>query len=163
MQCSKCQWINPESAQFCNQCGNRLVKDILRTSFDLSPASETTVLVDQDKQLPSGLDGERKIVTALFVDIKGYVALMINLDPEEAQEIIDPALKMMGDMIRSYNGYVVHTTGDGLFALFGAPAAYQDHPQRAVHASLAMQRLLGNYSKTLQSQSKPKIQFRIGI
>jgi class 3 adenylate cyclase len=77
------------------------------------------------------LEGERKTVTALFADIKGSTELMVDLDPEEARAIIDPALKLMIDAARRYDGYVVQSTGDGIFALFGAPVAHEDHPQRA--------------------------------
>jgi class 3 adenylate cyclase len=58
--------------------------------------------------------------------------LMEDLDPEEARAIVDPALKLMIDAIQRYGGYVVQSTGDGIFALFGAPVAQEDHPQRAL-------------------------------
>ena len=77
-------------------------------------------------------DGERKTVTALFADIKGSTELMEDLDPEEARAIVDPALKLMIDAVHRYDGYVVQSTGDGIFALFGAPVAHEDHPQRAL-------------------------------
>ena len=80
------------------------------------------------------LEGERKTVTALFADIKGSMDLMEDLDPEEARAIVDPALKLMIDAAHRYGGYIVQSTGDGIFALFGAPIAYEDHPQRAVFA-----------------------------
>jgi hypothetical protein len=66
-------------------------------------------------------DGERKIITALFADIKGSMALMEDLDPEEARRIIDPALQLMMDAVHRYEGYVAQSTGDGIFAFFGAP------------------------------------------
>src|SRR5205085_3920191 len=84
------------------------------------------------------IDGERKTVTALFADIKGSTELMEDLDPEEARSIVDPALKLMIDAVRRYEGYVVQSTGDGIFALFGAPAANEDHPQRSIYAALHM-------------------------
>ena len=84
-------------------------------------------------------EGERKTVTALFADIKGSTELMEDLDPEEARAIIDPALKLMIDAVQRYDGYVVQSTGDGIFALFGAPVAHEDHPQRALYAALRMQ------------------------
>ena len=87
---------------------------------------------------PENLEGERKTVTALFADIKGSTELEQDLDPEEARAIIDPALKIMLDGARRYDGYV-QSTGDGIFALFGAPIAHEDHPQRALHAALRMQ------------------------
>jgi class 3 adenylate cyclase len=76
-------------------------------------------------------EGERKIVTALFADIKGSTELEQDLDPEEARAIVDPALKLMIEAACRYDGYVVQSTGDGIFALFGAPVAHEDHPQRA--------------------------------
>jgi len=81
-------------------------------------------------------DGERKTITALFADIKGSVELMERLDPEEARGIIDPALQVMIDAVHRYEGYVTQTRGDGILALFGAPIAHEDHPQRALHAAL---------------------------
>jgi class 3 adenylate cyclase len=88
------------------------------------------------------LEGERKIVTALFTDLKGSTALMEDLDPEEAHAIVAPLLRIMTDAVQRYEGYVARTTGDGIFALFGAPTAYEDHPQRALYAALEMQREL---------------------
>src|SRR5262249_60220090 len=78
----------------------------------------------------SASEGERKLVTALFVDITGSTELEQDIDPEEARAIIDPALQLMIDAVRRYDGYVVQSTGDGIFALFGAPVAREDHPQR---------------------------------
>src|SRR6201988_4196275 len=91
-------------------------------------------------------DGERKTVTALFADIEGSTELMEDLDPEEARTIVDPALKLMIDAAHRYDGYVVQSTGDGIFALFGAPIAHEDHPQRALYAALRMQEDLKRYS-----------------
>src|SRR6202040_1054100 len=90
---------------------------------------------------------ERKTVTALFADIKGSTELMRDLDPEEARAIVDPALKLMIDAAHRYDGYVVQSTGDGIFALFGAPVAHEDHPQRALYAALAMQQQLRDYAQ----------------
>jgi class 3 adenylate cyclase len=71
------------------------------------------------------------MVTALFADIKGSMELIEDLDPEEARRLVDPALKLMMDAVHHYSGYVAQSTGDGIFALFGAPLAHEDHPQRA--------------------------------
>ena len=53
--------------------------------------------------------------------------------------MVDPALKLMMDAVHRYDGYVAQSTGDGIFALFGAPIAHEDHPQRALYAALRMQ------------------------
>ena len=123
-----------------------------------------TVSFDTDSSTPEfPVEGERKLVTVLFADIKGSVELMEDLDPEDARALLDPALMLMVDAIHAYEGYVVQTTGDGVHALFGAPAAYQDHPRRAVHAGLAMQSALHNYAAKLAMRGKPAIQVRLGI
>ncbi len=90
------------------------------------------IRVIPENSAPDAVEGERKTVTALFADIKGSTELMEDLDPEEARAIIDPALKLMIDSVHRYDGYVVQSTGDGIFALFGAPVAHEDHPQRAL-------------------------------
>jgi class 3 adenylate cyclase len=76
------------------------------------------VVAEQTNPSPT-TDSARKTVTALFADIKGSMELMEDLDPEEARAIVDPALKLMIDAVHRYDGYVVQSTGDGIFALFG--------------------------------------------
>ncbi|HXR25792.1 MAG TPA: adenylate/guanylate cyclase domain-containing protein, partial [Candidatus Binataceae bacterium] len=57
---------------------------------------------------------ERKVVTALFADIKGSTELMEDIDPEEAQALIDPALRLMIEAVQHFDGYIVQSTGDGI-------------------------------------------------
>jgi class 3 adenylate cyclase len=109
------------------------------------------------------IDGERKTVTALFADIKGSMELIEDLDPEEARAIVDPALKLMIDAVHRYEGYVAQSTGDGIFALFGAPIAHEDHPQRALHAARRMQEDLKRYGGRLRERGQPPLSVRVGI
>ena len=90
-------------------------------------------------------EGERKTVTALFADIKGSMELLEDRDPEDARALLDPALTLMMEAVHRYDGYIVQSTGDGIFALFGAPVAHEDHPQRALYAALRMQEDLKRY------------------
>jgi class 3 adenylate cyclase len=108
-------------------------------------------------------DGERKTVTALFADIKGSTELMEALDPEDARGIVDPVLTLMIEAVAHYDGYIVQSTGDGIFALFGAPAAYEDHPQRALYAALRMQDEVRRYADRLRAEGRSPLQIRIGI
>ena len=102
------------------------------------------------------------MITALFADIKGSTELEQDLDPEEARAIIDPALKLMIDAVRHYDGYIVQSTGDGIFALFGAPVAHEDHPQRALYAALSMQEEIRRYADRLRAEGRAPLQIRIG-
>ncbi len=108
------------------------------------------------------LEGERKLVTALFVDIINSTGLEQDLDPEEARAIIDPVLKLMIDAVRRYDGHVVQSTGDGIFALFGAPVAHEDHPQRSLYTALRLNEEIRRLSDRLRSEGRPPIQIRAG-
>jgi class 3 adenylate cyclase/tetratricopeptide (TPR) repeat protein len=115
-----------------------------------------------DSAVAENLDGERKTVTALFADIKGSMELMEDLDPEEARAIVEPALKLMIDAVRRYDGYVVQSTGDGIFALFGAPVTHEDHLQRALYAALRMQEGMRRFAGRLRAEKGLNIRVRVG-
>jgi len=89
--------------------------------------------------------------------------LMADLDPEEARAIVDPALRLMIDAVHRYDGFIVQSTGDGIFALFGAPVAHEDHPQRALYAALRMQEELKRHSSRVVADGGTPIQGRVGI
>src|SRR5262249_25624180 len=105
----------------------------------------------------------RKTVTALFADIKGSTELERDLDPEDARAIVDPVLQLMMAAVHRYDGYVAQSTGDGIFALFGAPLAHEDHAQRALYAALAMQTDLRQYTERQKSQGRSPVEVRIGV
>ena len=92
------------------------------------------------------LEGERKQVTVLFADIKGSTELIEGLDPEEARQLLDPALHVMMDAVHRFEGTVNQVLGDGIMALFGAPIAHEDHALRACYAALAMQAAMQPYA-----------------
>ena len=108
-------------------------------------------------------NGERKTITALFADLKGSTALIEGLDPEDARAIIDPALQIMMDAVHRYDGYVAQALGDGIFALFGAPIAHEDHPQRALYAALCMQEEMRAYADQSRLKGGIPLQMRVGI
>ena len=118
VKCPRCGAANKPAAKFCDEC-----------AAALAPASTIPETVQPGRVVAeqaeaSALDGERKTVTALFVDIKGSTALMEEMDPEEARAIMDPALCVMIDAVKRYDGYGSAVKGDGIFALFGGPMAH---------------------------------------
>src|SRR6516162_3109245 len=184
MLCAKCKTENPEGLKFCNECGAPFKTPCASCGFENAPAakfcgqcgaalgapavtvsgkkSDQTQIRLTEAAAPENLDGERKVVTALFADIKGSTELQQDLDPEQARAIIDPALKIMIDAARHYDGYV-QNTGDGIFALFGAPVAHEDHPQRALHAALRMQQEIRRYGDRLLQAGGVPIEIRVGV
>src|SRR5256712_5933955 len=111
----------------------------------------------------SALEGERKQVTVLFADLKGSTELIRDLDPEQAQAILDPALHAMMDAVHCYEGTVNQVLGDGIMALFGAPIAHEDHAVRACYAALAMQDALRRYADEVRREHGLTVQMRVGL
>jgi class 3 adenylate cyclase/tetratricopeptide (TPR) repeat protein len=149
-------------ARFCKKCGTAIGPHKAAASATLSsPKSE--IIAAADGATSETVEGERKTVTVLFADLKGSTTLMEDLDPEEARAIVDPALRLMMDAVHRYDGYIVQSTGDGVFALFGAPVAHEDHPQRALYAALRMQEDLRRYSDRLRAGGGLPIQARAGV
>src|SRR5215472_11626127 len=185
MRCSKCGSDNREGHKFCTNCGVPLVATCPKCSAPVQPSEKFcgecgSAISASAPPVPSSgqasspqlsdeipatevIDGERKTVTAMFADIKGSMELMEDLDPEEARAIVDPALKLMIDAMRRYGGYIVQSTGDGIFALFGAPAAHEDHPQRTLYAALRVQEEVHRYGDRMRAQGQAPLQVRIGV
>jgi class 3 adenylate cyclase len=162
MRGAKCGSDNPAGKKFCGDCGTALMANT--STPPQAPSSITPDIAISTEQAGSALpDGERKTVTALFAAIKGSTELMEDLDPEEARAIVDPALKIMVDAVRRYDGYVVQSTGDGIFALFGAPLAHEDHPQRGLYAALQMQQELREFGQRRTAQGAHALDARVGI
>jgi class 3 adenylate cyclase len=160
--CPACRASVSPGARFCKKCGTAIGLTKVAASATVS-STKSQIIVAADGAASEAIEGERKTVTALFADIKGSTELEQDLDPEEARAIVDPALKLMIDAVRRYDGYVVQSTGDGIFALFGAPVAHEDHPQRASYAALRMQEELRRYSGKLRENGNLPIEVRVGV
>src|ERR1700694_2351921 len=161
--CSACGTTNPPNSKFCRKCGNRLAAAQPQVAPTQAIPIETSVRIAPERQTSEAIEGERKTVTALFAEIKDSTELMRDLDPEEARAIVDPVLQFMMEAVHRYGGYVAQSTGDGIFALFGAPVAHEDHPQRALHAALAMQEELRRYADRLRAEGKIPVEARVGV
>jgi len=145
-QCPKCGAPCQQNDKFCAQCGTRL-DDTLDEPKLTVPAQP---LVQKIKT-----KGVRKHATVLFADIKGSTAMIEGLDPEEASETLGPAIEKMLSSVYQYDGTIIHTAGDGIVAIFGAPQTREDHALRASLAALLMQEKL----KTLPNA----LQIRVGL
>src|SRR6516165_6841423 len=184
MICAKCKATNPDGLKFCNECGSTLKALCASCGFENAPTAKfcgdcglpigesattagkqpgTSTIGLIEAADTEALDGERKTVTALFADLKGSTELLEVLDPEVGRGIVEPLLRIMSDAVRRYEGYLVRTTGDGVFALFGAPVAYEDHPQRALYAALQMQQELHAHAQAQAAKGKPALEARLGV
>jgi len=110
----------------------------------------------------TALEGERKLVTVLFADIKSSMELLAARDPEDARRLLDAVLERMIEAVHRYEGTVNHVLGDGIMALFGAPVAHEDHAVRACYAALRMQESIRRYSAEIRRTDGLYVQVRVG-
>lgn len=120
-------------------------------------------LTDKILTSRSALEGERKQVTVLFADIKGSTELIRDLDPEEAQKLLDPAIHLMMEAVHRFEGTVNQVLGNGIMALFGAPIAHEDHAARACYAALAMQAAMRHYTDEVRHSQGIEMHIRVGL
>ena len=166
MRCTNCGFECRESARFCEQCGTI----VAHTPSPRSPADYTpSHLAEQIHAAQAALEArgkavsERKTITALFADMAGSTALIYGLDPEEAHRLIAPVLELMMEAVHHYEGFVAKLLGDGILALFGAPIAHEDHPQRALYAALRMQQAMRRHSDHIRLERGIPLQIRVGV
>ncbi len=111
------------------------------------PSLRPKKLAKIQKYLPGGLtekilaqkgkiEGERKQVTVMFTDMEGFTPLVENLGPEQAYAIMDQVYEILIQKVHAFEGTVNEMTGDGIMALFGAPIALEDAPQRAIRSGI---------------------------
>ncbi|AMR82014.1 adenylate/guanylate cyclase domain-containing protein [Cupriavidus nantongensis] len=175
--CPTCGQEANASAKFCSECGAPLTP-LTATPPDLphlAPAPSAPIdytppylaerirAAQAEMEARGAVDGERKTVTALFADMAGSTALIHDLDPEDARRLIDPVLALMMEAVHHYEGYVAKSMGDGILALFGAPVANEDHPQRALLAALRMQEAMRQYADKVRLAQGIALPIRVGI
>lgn len=173
MTCSNCGNLNRPGSKFCDECGNNLSPS--RETSSQAPFLDDKIKKIQ-KYLPEGLtekilsqkdriEGERKHVTVMFCDLQGYTALSERLGPEEAYAVMDEIYEILIHKVHNYEGTVNEMTGDGIMALFGAPIALEDAPQRAIRSSLAIHREMAKFSDRLKQKQEftAPLKMRIGI
>jgi GGDEF domain-containing protein len=171
--CSNCGNSNPTLYKFCGECGHNLTLPSESAQKELSFDEKIEKI---QKYLPKGLtekilsqkdriEGERKQVTVMFCDLEGFTSLSEKVGPERAYSIMDQVYEILIHKVHDYEGTVNEMTGDGVMALFGAPIALEDAPQRAIRSSLAIHREMVRFNKKIQLEREniPPLKMRIGI
>jgi len=172
--CPECGKTNPLGSKFCNECAHNLA-----IPSPEAPPKELSFDEKIDKiqrYLPKGLtekilsqrdkiEGERKQVTVMFCDMEGFTKLSEKLGPEDAYAIMDKVYEILIHKVHDYDGTVNEMTGDGIMALFGAPIALEDAPQRAIRSSLSIHREMAKFNDMMKQEKKnlPLLKMRVGI
>jgi predicted ATPase/class 3 adenylate cyclase len=134
--CPACGQVNPEIARYCLACG---------------------VLIEQQAGRPAD---ERKRVTVLFCDLVGFTAASDRADPEDVRARIRPYHARLRRDIERFGGTVEKFIGDAVMAVFGAPVAHEDDPERAVRAGLDILEAIADLN---QEDAKLSLAVRVGV
>lgn len=140
--CAACGYSCAPDFAFCPKCGSRVDG---AAATDSRPASSPAPTLEAAapaviRAAPEGPAGEadRRTVTVLFADLSGFTALSERFDPEIMQTLQNELFEELTSAVQAFGGFVDKFLGDALLALFGAPAAHEDDPERALHAALDM-------------------------
>src|SRR5437773_3097727 len=163
--CPACSFLNEGSEKFCGGCGRSLTLSAATADpkFHFPHVYTPKHLAEKILTSKSALEGERKLVTVLFADLKGSMELLADRDPEEARKLLDPVLERMMEGVHRYEGTVNQVMGDGIMALFGAPLAHEDHAVQACYAALRMQESVAQYAEGVFRSHGVPIQIRVGL
>jgi class 3 adenylate cyclase/CheY-like chemotaxis protein len=125
----------------------------------------TDAVVQNLLETPQGLKlgGEKREVTVLFSDLRGFTATAESLPPERVVEMLNIYLGEMTEIISGYEGVIDEFIGDAILAIFGAPLRQEDHAERAVACALAMQLSMGRVNERLAGLGIPALKMGIGI
>jgi class 3 adenylate cyclase/tetratricopeptide (TPR) repeat protein len=134
--CPRCGNDNPEGARFCGACGARLDAPV------------------------GGVREERKVVTVLFADLVDFTSRSERMDPEDVRAMLTPYYTRLRSELEHFGGTVEKFIGDAVVALFGAPVAHEDDPERAVRAGLAIREAIRELN---EENAELDLHVRIGV
>jgi class 3 adenylate cyclase len=143
VRCSDCGFGNPEGARFCAGCGARLAQSCPACGFAVQADHQYCAacgyrLAGAGARSRAPATGERRQVTVLFCDLVGYTQLSRQMDAEEVHGLLERFFSRVDGIVESFGGTVDKHIGDCVMAVFGAPVAHDNDPERAARAALAI-------------------------
>ena len=171
--CPSCGAELPAEAKFCPKCGHQVGQAVqaaehAETAADAQPRLHQFIPKEllsklEAAQETGGIEGERRVVTMLFCDVKGSTSAAEELDPEEWHEIMNGAFEHLIAPVYRYEGTVARLMGDAILAFFGAPIAHEDDPVRAVLAGLEIADSIGPYRAQVKRDWSLDFDIRVGL
>ncbi len=139
--------------------GSRELERLQRSFAKFAPAA----LVERIASDGMLTGGDRREVTVMFADIRGFTRLSEELDPRIVIEMLNGYFSEMSRVIKSHHGHVTRVMGDGIMSVFGALEHNPWQVQDAVEAAVEMREALGRYNQGLRAMTRPELRFGIGI
>jgi len=160
--CPACGFACTPEFAFCPKCGTPLA------AAAATPPPPTAA--QQPAQPPArtpapaaGGDADRRPVTVLFADLAGFTALSERLDPEDVRAFQNDLFRTMAEEIQRFDGFVEKFVGDAVMAVFGAPVAHEDDPERALRAGLALLERMHALSRQWEPCFGTAVTLHIGV
>ena len=144
MKCQRCQLDASVDFAFCPRCGNKLAAAI--------PAVP-----------PAAAEADRRSATVLFADLSGFTTISEGLDPEDVRALQTDLFAALRGVVERFDAFVEKYVGDAVMAVFGAPLAHEDDPQRALHAALDMHACVAALSERWHDRLGHPLTLHIGI
>lgn len=172
MICRKCLGKNRQGARYCSWCGQGLGDAPGQAD---TAHNDSGTIAKLQSYLPGDLtgkiaaqggklEGEHRQVTVMFCDLKESTRISEKLGEERMYRLLDGLFEMMINCVHEYGGTVNKGLGDGIMALFGAPAAMEDTAQRAIRSALAIQKEMVSFGGELKGEAGlPPLRMGIGI
>ncbi|OCC05837.1 hypothetical protein BA190_06300 [Labrys sp. WJW] len=132
--CANCGFACEPGFAFCPRCGTARGSGM--PAADIAPVPVVDAVVSTG--IPDRLEADRRQVTVLFADVSSFTALAERLDPEDVRAFQNALFETLANVVAHYQGFVEKFVGDAVLAVFGAPLAHEDDPERALDAALDM-------------------------
>jgi adenylate cyclase len=155
MTCTACGFEVAPDFAFCPKCGQRIAQE---AAVSEAPLPKPSAIEGQPEKEP-----DRRPVTVLFADLSGFTTLSERLDPEDVRALQSDLFHEMSTTILHFDGFVEKYVGDAVMAVFGAPIAHEDDPERAVHAAVSMRDRVAALSARWASRLQQPLALHIGI
>lgn len=177
--CPGCGYACAPDFAYCPKCGAQ-VDDAVKPGNQRKPSSPTiptTVPIGTHPPAPmpdpiaaterghrrADTEANRRTITVLFADLSGFTTMSERLDPEVMQTLQNELFEELTAAVQSFGGFVDKFIGDALLALFGAPAAHEDDPERAVRAALDMIKRTAHLGERSEIYAGSPLMLHIGI
>ncbi|UFW75841.1 MULTISPECIES: adenylate/guanylate cyclase domain-containing protein [Bradyrhizobium] len=163
--CPKCGALVSEASKSGGLASMRASRVTVPTSASSPPLAPTAEAQYGFRSQPDKIDSEanRRTITVLFADLSGFTMMSERLDPEVMQALQNELFEELTAAVQSFGGFVDKFIGDALLALFGAPAAHEDDPERAVRAALDMIGRTAQLSERAKAYAGSPLLLHVGI
>lgn len=180
MKCEGCAFEAPADFSFCPKCGRKLAAHCPACGAEASPefafcprcggalreatqAHAAAVPTAPAQNAPSEAESDRRLATILFADLSGFTSISEGLDPEDVRALQNDLLDTLRTTLDRYDAFVEKFVGDAVMAVFGAPTAHEDDPERALHAALEMHESVAALSARWEKRLPRPLQLHVGV